>query len=239
MVQVLGSLIARKYDDELIVSVTEGWWEHFYNLGLIRTPPSNARREIKKAIACILSSPNFKPCLHSADHFANCDRIVLTQHQRELMEVKTLACLGRIAAINGGSEADYGPKTPERKVITKFWDRLCVSHLEFAFVEALIVMHEYESSKTQDGLIRMTDDQLVQVATSRHPELKFHRQTIVRLKKDYISSPERQARRFELFRLRQRGKPGMKGHAGTPSEYDPTGIMILMEPPDGEAAMSA
>jgi hypothetical protein len=238
MVQVLGSLLGRGYDVELASAVTEAWWRHFYALGVVGTPPDAAPREVEKAARAILSGPNFTPAVRRADHLANCLSIRLDDNQDRMLG-ENLGYLHPIAKELLGNSHPSGREDADRKGLTGIFDRLCVSANERAFVEALIVMVTYERANSKDGVIRFTDEQLHQIAASRHEGLKWYPQTIRRLKLNYISQPPKTAKRFELLVELRKGGRKKNQPIGTASEYEPTGILLLMSPDVDQADTAA
>jgi hypothetical protein len=99
--------------------------------------------------------------------------------------------------------------------------------MELWFVEALIVLAALKDS-CGESAFRMTNDQVVAVMQSRHPEAKVGVQTFERLKRRYVSRPGKPAERFELLRETFKGsrKPGQQ--VGVPSEYERTGLAGLL-----------
>jgi hypothetical protein len=228
MVRVLASLLGRELTPDLAYAVTEAWWRHFHALGLIRTPPGEARRLIGASIRSILRSPTFLKGGGKADHRAACALIRLGPDQERLLDAR-LEDLGDLLNPHPGRTPLRLREDQDRRGITKIGDRLCISDQERAFVEALIVLVTHERATSRDGVIRMTGDQIRAIMADRHQGIRPLNSQMDRLKSEYISRPGRPATRMELLRETRRGRRGRGESVGTPSEYEATGIELLLD----------
>jgi hypothetical protein len=108
-------------------------------------------------------------------------------------------------------------------------------------VEALVVhvLHKIRTGEfARDGLIRMTDRQLVAIASDRRPAIPWvSYQQIEREKRKFVGRPGdgKPATRFELLREVKKGERPPGQAVGIPSEYQATGLMSLL-PELGRAA---
>jgi hypothetical protein len=117
---------------------------------------------------------------------------------------------------------------------------LCATSDQERFVETLLAVVLYQSQVHPglgpSALVSVTQDQLREIAACR-----FGRETLPwdnpnemrRLKRKYISSllngQQRPAERFELLREVEKGQRRKGAAPGTPSLYEPTGILTLIE----------
>lgn len=78
----------------------------------------------------------------------------------------------------------------------------------------------------------MIDDQVRQIAVDRRGKAwkPWDNRQMDRLKGKYITRPSKPASRFELLRTIRTGRAGRGQQAGTPSEYEASGIELLLEP---------
>jgi hypothetical protein len=118
---------------------------------------------------------------------------------------------------------------------------LCASCDEERFVETLLAVVLYQSQERPElersARVSVTQDQLREIAACR-----FGLETLPwdnpnemrRLKRKYISGllngQQRPADRFELLREVEKGQPRKGAAPGTPSLYEPTGILSLIAP---------
>jgi hypothetical protein len=227
MVQVLGSLLGRELKPDLAYAVAEAWWQHYYGLGVIRTSPSEAPREIGAAIRSILRSRNFQKAYGQVDHHAACRQIHLDAGQYRMlrMKVEDLENLARTVPGKDGREE----RCQDRKGSTAIWDRLCVSDDERYFVEALIVHVTHERAVSRDGVIRMTGDQVRAIAADRHAGVKWNKEQIRRLKDKYVTRDGKPTKRFALLRETLKGERRRGQEVGYPSEYEASGIELLLK----------
>jgi hypothetical protein len=218
MVQVLGSLLGRGLSESLSYAVTLVWWKHFHGLGLIQTSPDEASKDIPASMRSMLRSPNFERPDKHVDHRSECQAIALEDWQHAYMSSPVQA-RGRERAEGAGEKIGE-----ESHVIQR---RLCETDLEHAFVEALIV-HCTREAMSGNSPTRMTHDQVRQIVKDRHPELKLHRQVFERLKRRYITRPDKTATRRELLVQTFKGSKARGQRVGLPSEYEMTGISSAM-----------
>jgi hypothetical protein len=113
------------------------------------------------------------------------------------------------------------------------------SRSERVFVEAIVRLTTYQLSIGQH-LITATNELIKTIATGLGGKID-HRDPFENLKRRFISRPERPAKRFELLRLVEEGrKDGSRpGEAGTPSIYQPTGLLLLLPPHAHEACLAS
>jgi hypothetical protein len=133
-----------------------------------------------------------------------------------------------------------GPPLPVHatncKRVTQIRKFLCESEDERAFVEALLVQAIYKIHHTReysdDGVIRVTHDQLGRIVGARHRDLRWAPQQIERLKRKYVTRERdgKPASRFELLLEVRKGERGRGQARGRPSEYRPTGILRFFPP---------
>jgi hypothetical protein len=267
MRRAVGRLIGYGYGDDLVRVVLHRWYDHYYARGTIRTAKPEADHELDACIRTTRANPDFARSTSEADHRAQCRAIELDadlmrrirsgaflREQREstLSDEATLSAAEGTApvripgSIPPGKDGSPPPRPPGSKRVTRIGVRRCdawnLSDREVAFVEALmvLVLHKIQTGEfARDGVIRMTDQQLVEIATDRHPEVTWvSNQQIERAKRKFIGRPsdDKPAGRFELLREIRKGdrKPGQA--VGTPSEYDATGIVSLLGPAFGRTA---
>ena len=102
-------------------------------------------------------------------------------------------------------------------------------------MEALVVLTTYKTLHTREysdeAVIRMTHDQIRQIAGNRREGVKWGHQQVERLKCKYVTreADGKSASRFELLREVRKGKRCRGQAVGTPSEYAATGVESLLE----------
>jgi len=251
MVRVLGSLLGRGYGEELAAAVTSAWWAYFSGRGAIGTPTDRAGGDIAAAIRSILRSPDFTPARDAGGHRDACRSVRLAAWQTRLLRAGLGEWRGMLrdgtgprreaGTVGEGQSSSFkerrhthGGPPRIRKRLTLTCDPLCVSDADRAFVEALVVHATHQRGQARDGLVRMTDAQVLQVVADRDPGAQPWRPIQVqRLKAKYLARAGKSASRFELLRLVSTGRPGRGGTAGSPSVYEVTGLAILLDgPPD-------
>jgi hypothetical protein len=241
MTRAIGHLIGHGHAPDLVATVLSDWYAHFHGLGVIGTDPDEAAREVEACIRSTLRAlerGQFRPARSDLDHEVRCRQIELDASQRDLVASGVVVTDG-----NGRKTLEPGPgpgrpgPAPNCKRVTPIGVRLCESADEQAFVEALVVLTTDKIHHTgeffDDCLIRMTHDQLRQVAGERHTGLAWRPQQLERLKRKYITrNPDgKPATRFELLEEVHKGARKL-GHArGRPSAYRPTGILQLVPLP--------
>ena len=82
------------------------------------------------------------------------------------------------------------------------------------------------------GTLRVTHDQIRRIAAARFdlPMPVWDNRQIQRLKDKYITRPGRPATVFELMREVRKGERKLGEKVGVPSEYEPTGILLFLNP---------
>ncbi len=143
------------------------------------------------------------------------------------------------SSVSGSEFAAKPHPPPASKSLTRIKKKIYIennlSPREFAFVEAVLVhvIHKMGSGEfARDGVIRMTNRQIQEIAEDRHPEIFWSSdEQVERLKCKYIDRPAdgKPAERLELLREVRKGRPRSRQQAGTPSEYQPTGIGSLLD----------
>jgi hypothetical protein len=212
---------------------------------VIRTGPDEAAQEVD---ACIRSTVRglergrFRPATSALNHEALCHGIRLDAGQRELLASGIIETdsQGQKTLAKGPGQGRQRPvplPPPNCKRVTPIGYRLCESDGERSFVEALVVLTTYKILHTREyfdeAVIRMTHDQLRQVAGDRREGLEWGPQQVERLKRKYVTreAEGKPASRFELL-LEVRKGERKPGHVqGRPSEYHPTGILELVPLP--------
>jgi hypothetical protein len=112
-------------------------------------------------------------------------------------------------------------------------------------VEAVIVLalHEIQTGRVaQDGVIRMTNRQIVEVASDRHPEVTWVSDVQVeREKRKFIGRPDdgKPATKSELLREIRKGNRKRGQAVGVPSAYQLTGLGFLLEQESRRSALVA
>ena len=242
MTRAVGHLLGAGYGPGLVAAVLVDWHAHFHDSGAARTVPDEAAREVD---ACIRSTVRglergtFRPSTSDLDREDSCRGIQLDAGQRELLSSRVV-----VIGIGGEKTLLTGPASERRmplpahatncKRVTQTGRFLCESGDERAFVEALLVQATYKihhaREYSDDGVIRATHDQLGRIAGARHGGLRWAPQQIERLKRKYVTreGDGKPASRFELLREVRKGER-RRGHPkGRPSEYRPTGILLLL-----------
>jgi hypothetical protein len=213
MTRLVASLVGRGYQDDLVVYVVTEWWRHYYDLGMIRTSPSHAPHEVRTNIRLTRANPKFGRAV-TDDHLARCLQIQLQPWQEELLERGILG-VGLLAG------AQTSPDTPPSIRVT-VGSRLCRSAKERAFVEAWVRYASYKISILRESPLKATGDQIARLV-QRHHGFRLKPPEVVRLKRRYITREGRKASRFEL------AVQVKTGSQGVPSEFEPTGILRLVD----------
>src|SRR5512135_47462 len=238
MRRAVASLVGRGYGDEPVRAALDGWYDHFHALGRIGTAKPEADRELDVVIRTTRANPDFARSAGEADHAAECRAIELDAELiRRIRELRSV--LGKSGEEGEGAAADS-----KRLTQSSCCDYVIGSSLsgrEFAFAEALVVhaIHKTRAGEfARDGVIRMTDRQVVAIARDRHPEVTWVScQQIERAKRLFIGRPNdnKPAAMFELLREVRKGVRTPGQAVGIPSEYRVTGIVLLL-PELGRAA---
>ena len=241
----VGNLVGQGFEPDLIAAVMRDWHAHFHGQGVIRTGPDEAAEEVD---ACIRSTirglerGTFRSATSALNHETLCRKIRLDASQRKLLASGIIVtdCQGQKTLQKGPGEGRQSPKlmqTLNCKRVTQIGIRLCNSDDEQAFVEALVVLTTYKINHTHkyrdEALIRMTHDQIRQIAGNRREGLKWGHQQVERLKCKYVTreADGKPASRFELLREVRKGERKRNQTVGRPSEYRPTGVLCLLTSP--------
>ncbi len=250
MCRAVGRLVGRGYADDIIVEVMTDWGAYFYAQGRVRTDGEGMQEELIACLRATRANSNFRPAHGESYHVAACAAIQLDDEQRRLLK-SSIAALSSIVASradpsdpadpsppNGrrGSE-DHPPYEPlpyPCKSVTnmrRLSNRLCESRDESWFAEVLVVIAIYKLDDKGEGTIRVTHDQIREIAALRFGEAMcgWDNQQLDRLKLKYVARRGTPAKVFELMREIHKGQPGRNGNPGTPSEYEATGIRALLK----------
>ena len=245
MNRAVGSLIGGGFEPDLVAAVMGDWHAHFHGQGVIRTGPDEAAQEVD---ACIRSTiralerGTFRSATSTLNHETLCHQIQLDGRQRKLLAsgIIDTDSQGQKTLLLGPGHGRQIPtpiQQPYCKRVTQIGIRLCNSDDERAFVEALVVLTTYKILHTREysdeAVIRMTHDQIRQIASNRREGLEWGHQQVERLKCKYVTreADGKPASRFELLREVLKGERKRSHPRGRPSEYQPTGVLRLLTPP--------
>ena len=105
------------------------------------------------------------------------------------------------------------------------------SHEE-RFVEALVSILVYQRRSSAEPTFLATNSQMARIAglRNRAEPRPWDNQQIERLKRKYVTRPGQPATGFELVREVRMGARTKGAEAGTPSEYEPTGLLLFLDP---------
>jgi hypothetical protein len=236
MVRAVGSLVGREYEEGMIVGVMMDWWEFFYAQGLTGTDRPDMEAELAACLGSTRRNDKFAATRGDAWHRRRYRKIQLSEEQRQLMKARIVTDESGSRSL--GTDSGRGPSPSPSpslhtcKSVTQIDRCLCNSDDEAYFVEALIVHVTHKRLNINEVVIKMTDDQIRQIAAERRGEAwrPWDNKQMERLKSKYISRPEKPATRFELLAMIQAGQRSHAGHGGTPSQYESTGIERLLTP---------
>jgi len=255
MVKLVGSLVGRGYGDEMVRQVHASWYDHFDALGHIGTDKPEAVGELERCLGSTRANRRFVMSVGARDHRALCDDIViderLAREIRSAVPGRSRRGEGRAGAgAEGGADGSV-PATRKRegqpgssKGLTLIHGCRCdrvpfpLSEREFAFLEALLValVHaERSGGLTPEGVVRLTNRQVMDVASDRHPEIDWSDKQFEREKSKFIDRPGdgKPATRTGLLQEVIKGdRPKAKRDArltGTPSVYRVTGAKALVD----------
>jgi hypothetical protein len=255
MCRAVGSLVGRGYADHLIIPVMMDWWEHFHGQGEVRTDREGMEAELIACLNSTRSNECFRPAHGESYHEAACASIQLDDAQRRLLKapIGTLTPIATPQADPPGAKGaggadsriapeDHSPQAPgpglppihckRVTVMRSTRNRLCDSRAEEQFVEVLLVVAIYQRDQQDEATIRVTHDQIRRIAAARFdlPMPVWDNRQIQRLKDKYITRPGRAATVFELMREVRKGERKLGEKVGVPSEYEPTGILLFLDP---------
>ncbi len=228
-------LIGQGYSDPMIREVVGHWYNHYQELGRVRTSRPESDREMEAVIRGTRANPKFSRSTSGADHRARCRAISLNEGLiRFLRSGAFLALDERRSPPEGGAESNgsapgttcmlgynqdlpsHPPQAPIKRVTLPSLRRRGrrLRDREFAFVEAILILAEYKRQTGEygrDGVIRMTDQQITDIAAERHPEVRWvSNQQIEREKRKFIGrlGDGKPATKFELLREVRKGCRG-------------------------------
>jgi hypothetical protein len=236
MRDAIGRLFTRLYDEQTIVEVMMGWWSHYFLLGRVRTDREGMEEDLRSCLRSTSNNPDFCLATCEEDHIAACAAIELSPLQRELLK----APIARLHELHAGDSVrtpeggEYPGSSPEPipcKRLTQRRERLCMGYHEECFVEALISILIYKRQSSPELTFQATNSQIARVAGLRNPAEppSWDDQQIERLKRKYVTRPEKSAFVFELVQEVRKGGRKRGSKAGTPSEYRPTGLLVFLD----------
>jgi len=106
-----------------------------------------------------------------------------------------------------------------------------LSERDSAFVEALVVHSTHALRSGDSPTILMTNHQAAEIASDRHPGIRWDDKQVERCKVKFISRP----RDFKIATVSELLSEVVKGvrkqgeAVGVPSEYRPTGVLALLD----------
>lgn len=234
MNRAVGSLIGRSYDNETITSVVMAWWEHFHAHGLTRTDRPGMEHELEACLRSTRNNEQFTIAHGTTWHRNRCREIELSPAHRQILATQLHLSLD-------GNQPQGRARKRLRPKRTKT-NKNCIGHTflvlrprEAAFVEAVIVLslHEIQTGRVaRGGVIRMTNRQIMDIASDRHPEVTWVSDVQVeREKRKFIGRPDdgKPATKSELLREICKGKRQRGQAVGVPSEYQLRGLGFLLE----------
>lgn len=227
MVRAVGSLMGRRYEDELVVSVMMEWWERFHLQRKTLTDRDGMASELGACIDSTNRNDKFVYGTGDEEHQAHCRKIHLDDEQRRLIK-PVHPC--SIDCKRGSKLPKLAP--PTSLGVTAIGENLCYSDDEAIFVESMIVHVTHNRLNLKRVGIKMTDEQIRQIAKDRRNSdwRPWDNSQMERLKSKYFARPNKPAGRFELVKSISTGQRGIKGSPGSPSEYETTGIELLLKP---------
>jgi Bifunctional DNA primase/polymerase, N-terminal len=233
MRDAIGRLFTRLYDEETIVEVMMGWWSHYFSLGRIRTDREGMETDLRSCLNSTYCNRKFCLATREEDHIAACAGIELTSWKRDLLKwpPRMLRDLANEHHLPGILDPQPPPSPTPCKRVTQRRERLCMGDHEEWFVEALVSLLVYKGRSSQERTLLATNSQIGRIAVLRRAAepRSWDNQQIERLKRKYITRPGKRATIFELVREVRKGACGKGTEAGTPSEYEPTGILIFLD----------
>lgn len=241
MTRAVGHLLGSRFDPALVDAVLCDWHAHFHALGLTRTGADEAAREVEACIDSTVRSlerGTFRPATGEVDHEAICHRIRLDASRWRLLSSKVVTGIAGEKTLQAGAgPGEFTPRPahpPNCKRVTQITKSLCESDDERAFVEALMAQATYKMLHTReysaDRVIRATHDQIRRIAGGSREGPGWSSEQFERLKRKYVTREldGKPASRFELLREARKGERRRGEPRGRPSEYRPTGILLLL-----------
>jgi hypothetical protein len=202
MCQVLGSLLARGYDENLAASVTVDWWITYHRQGTVGTDPALAPRLVGASIRSMLRSRKFTPGVR-VDHRALCRGIILTAEQERAVR-----------------DVVYYPGRPRT--------RESMLRQEEAYLSSWVVRATHALTDKLDEPLAVTYNQIQETMLDNFRVKVLDAQLTI-LASRYLTRPGRPAELFELAVRVEGGTRPRQGKA-TPSRYVPAGLRYLLDP---------
>jgi hypothetical protein len=229
MARLIGSLVGRRFNPELIVDVVEAWWVHHHNLGVIGTNPRESRDRASEAIRSMLRSAGFIWHPSQAEHIEAIASQQLDEAVVSGLSLKVSDLQSR--AENPPPPAPRSPIGIDSHLISErqcdWGRRVCETADEVLFVTAWLCLAKYQAAISPGGILTATDAMIRDVANRRAGPIGWHDQTINRLKRRYVARLGKPATRLELLDVMETGRRGKSGQPGTPSIYRPTGLLVI------------
>lgn len=243
MVRLVGHFVGKGYNDQEIVAVGMGWWEHFHRLGRVRTDRPFMEAELRACLRSTRANRNFSLSLSEQCYIEAISGIRLTKRQRTLLKAERnqFTFLQDSPGREREREDNLPATQPHCRGGTQINRKLCVSESEERFVETLLVAVIHHIARGGSGNLLLTYDQICRIAAARFGQAIDHwdKKQVQRLKRKYVSrcSPDGQGRDesaevFELLKLVRTGGRDPRMKKGRPSEYVPTGILRFLSNPD-------
>ena len=261
MTQAVGSLLGRGYDREFVERVLHGWHERFWAQGVTRTALDEAAREVAACIESTIRNSErggFVQARGGQNHADECRQIALDERQHRLLDQGVVVMDGagqkrlrlpeelpseelpseEVKAEKGKSENAPSQRTPHCKRVTQIGIRLCKSADERVFVEALLRWTIYKfrclEDETAGGVMKLTNDQVRDIAVARGLAKSWGPEQFERLKRKFVTRERdgKPASRFELLREIHKGHHKPNETQGVPSAYETTGIRELVALPE-------
>jgi hypothetical protein len=225
---------------------------------VIRTGRAEADHDLDAVIRGTRANPDFALSISQANHRARCRAIDLGGDLIRYIRSGEFLTDGQGSPGSGaptddpGEQAGYindfrsdtqgGGEIPDptraSNSHTPIRNLRCVSfrlsEREAAFVEAVLVLvlHKLQIGElARDGVVKLTNRQIMEVASDRRPEVTWvSDRQIEREKRKFIGRPgdRKPASKFELLQEVRKGERKRGETVGTPSEYLPTGINLLL-----------
>ncbi len=247
MVRAVGGMVGGGVDDNTIIKLMLAWHEHFFDQGKIGSDRETMEDELIKCLRRTHDNPDFRPSHSQAFYESAYAKYVLPEHVmvalgaklEDLIEAKErpseLQVPGPYPMELPHNPSSYKHCTRVTRG-SRIRIRLCDSKDERLFIEALLAVVSWKLKHTAETTLTLTNDQLRQVVSKRFKidMPVWDNKQIVRLKQKYVNrlSPNgnrEPARVFELLRELRRGHKGKGMAKGSPSEYELTGIKILLQ----------
>ena len=208
--KVVPSVLGRGFDEATVVAAVWDWWKYHHELGLCNTAPQE--RVILRYIEQLKASPTFGQADGQTSHRSACREMRLPDQLEQAIQ-----------GTNGVANASL--VSIDTMGVT--W----TPH-EAAFVEAIAVHALHEIALGRSGAFKFTRDQIREIASDRHPDIRWDNQQFERLKSKFIDRSGKPATRTSLLRQISAGNRAYGKKVAAPSCYEPTGIASLIGHPD-------